>query len=409
MEESGKPVAKGLLLVGVATMLANGAAYLLSMIGARALSVPDYGALGALLSVSIIGSTIALAAQAVGARQMVFKDSDQTNAIKETSHLSFGATTTMAALGIALSLPLASMLAVPTPAVLLTFAAMAASIPGFAALGILQGREDHRGFGIAYSGIGLIRAAGGIAAMFVVPTVTSACLGIFIGSLAGSALSMAVGKIPISMPRTRGPLARELLHNSSALVALFAFANSDVLLARVFLDQHSSGEYAVGALIAKIAFFLPYAIITIYFPKMSAKEGRRRAFVVALLMTAAVSVSVTAACFLFSDPLVWILAGTKYVELAPLAWMFALGGGIFAVMQVVLYAGFSTRAKIVGLVPLTALAAQILVVSLWSHETVLQILVVTIAAASLSTIVGGWIELRPLREDAGLDGHGAMV
>ena len=251
----------------------------------------------------------------------------------------------------------------------------------------------------------MIRAAGGIAAMFAVPTVTSACLGIFIGSVVGSAVSMAIGRLPISIPQARGPLTRELMRNSSALIALFAFANSDILLARAFLDQHSSGEYAVGALIAKIAFFLPYAIITVYFPKMTAQEGKQRAFGVALIMTAAVSVCVTAACFVLSDPLIWLLAGTKYIELAPLAWMFALAGGIFAVMQVVLYAGFSTRAKIVGLVPLTALAAQILVVSLWSHETVLQILIVTIAAASLSTIVGGWIELRPTREEAGLDGR----
>lgn len=389
-------------------MLANGAAYLLSMIGARALSVADYGALGALLSVSIIGSTIALAAQAVGSRQMVLKALDRDRAVAETAGLASGATITMMVLGVVLFQPLASVLGVPSLAVLLTFGAMAASIPGFTALGILQGREDHRGFGIAYSGIGLIRAAGGIVAMLFVPTVTSASLGIFVGSVVGSALSMVVGRLPLSLAWTGRPLVRELLHNSSALVALFALANSDVLLARVFLDEDSSGGYAVGALIAKIAFFLPYAIITIYFPRMSAAEDKKRAFLMALLMTAGMGVVVTAACFLLGGPLVWILAGAKYAALAPVAWLFALEGSIFAVMQVVLYAGFSTRARIVGLVPLAALAAQILAVSLWSHDTVLQILVVTIVAATASTIVGVWIELRPSRKESAHDGKASL-
>lgn len=384
-------------------MLANGAAYLLSMIGARALSVPDYGAFGSLLSVSVIGSTVALAAQAVGARQMASRGPAGADTIRETARLSLGASIAMGVLGIAICVPLASILDVPAPAVLLTFAAMAAAVPGFAALGVLQGREDHRGFGIAYSGIGLTRAVGGVSAMVIVPSVTSACVGIFVGSFVGSVLSMAIGRLPLAMPHVRGPFSRELLHNSSGLIALLAFANSDVLMARSFLDEYSSGEYAVGALIAKIAFFLPYAIITMYFPKMSATEGRRRPFVVALLMTAAVSVSMVAACALFSEPLVWILAGAKYAELAPLAWMFALGGGIFAVLQVVLYAGFSSRAKVVGPVVLTACGVQVLVVSLWLHETVLQILLVTIATATLATIVAAWIELRPLRKQSGHD------
>ena len=377
-------------------MLANGAAYLLSMIGARALSVPDYGALGSLLSISVIGSTVALAAQAVAARQSAPAGTRGPAAVRDTASLSLGATIAMLVIGVGLVIPLASVLQIPVVAALLACAAVAASVPGFAALGILQGREDHRGFGLAYSGIGLLRAAGGVGAMLLVPTVSSACLGIFIGSLVGSALSMVIAKLPVTAPQMRGPLTRELLHNSSALVALFAFANSDVLMARIFLDPHSSGEYAVGALIAKVAFFLPYAIITMYFPKMNATDGKGRAFTVALSLTGAVSVAVTAGCYVLREPLVWVLAGDKYADLAPLAWMFALAGGIFAVMQVVLYAGFPARAKVVGLVPLAALSVQVLVVVLWAHGTVLHILLVTIVTASVATIVGGWIEGRSL-------------
>ena len=57
------------MLVGVATMISNAAAYLLSMGAARLLSVPGYGAFGSLLAISLIGSTAAVSAQTVAARQ----------------------------------------------------------------------------------------------------------------------------------------------------------------------------------------------------------------------------------------------------------------------------------------------------------------------------------------------------
>ncbi|MEC8504464.1 MAG: hypothetical protein VXY57_02955 [Actinomycetota bacterium] len=46
VQESRSALAKGLILVGVATMVGNGAAFLLSMVAARVLGPADFGALG---------------------------------------------------------------------------------------------------------------------------------------------------------------------------------------------------------------------------------------------------------------------------------------------------------------------------------------------------------------------------
>lgn len=70
MNRSRRALAHGFLVVGAATMLANAASYLLAMFAARWRSVPEYGALGGMLSVSIIGGTAALGLQAVAARRV---------------------------------------------------------------------------------------------------------------------------------------------------------------------------------------------------------------------------------------------------------------------------------------------------------------------------------------------------
>jgi O-antigen/teichoic acid export membrane protein len=63
-------LAKGLILVGVATLVGNGAAYLLSMVAARILNQADFGALGALLGLLVILATLGISTQALAARRV---------------------------------------------------------------------------------------------------------------------------------------------------------------------------------------------------------------------------------------------------------------------------------------------------------------------------------------------------
>jgi O-antigen/teichoic acid export membrane protein len=401
VNETRRTIAGGILLVGAATMLANGASYLLSMFAARWMSVPQYGGLGALLSISIIGGTLALGVQAVGARRVAAHRAagGGVSAEEERSAvlaLGLRLTAVVAVGGLAVSWPLAVLLDVPVPAVVLTFLAVAASVTGFGALGLVQGDERHRHYGSAYAAIGCLRAAGGVVALAIRPEVTSACVGILAGSLAGTVAAILIAGPSRLRRRLTAQLGREFAATTGSLIALYALSNTDLLLARSYLDGDASGEYALGSLVAKIAFFLPYAVITVFFPKMSAGT-LRHAFELAVGASAAIGAVATIGAALLGGPLVWLIGGDKYAGFAALAWLFALEGTLFAILQVILYAGFSSRARSLGILTACALVVQVVVVSFWVHQSVAAIVVCTCVIAATLVVVGIMVELRRTR------------
>lgn len=401
-------MANGLVLVGVATMVGSAASYLLSMFAARLMSVAAYGGLGAMLSVSIIGGTVALGAQAVGARRIAVAGHDAHHVRSAIGTLGYRSALAILVVGALLAWPLGLLFAVPGLAVFLTAAGIAASLPGFSALGVLQGEERHHRYGLSYAAIGCLRAGGGIVALFIAPDVVSVCAGILVGNVLGTVAAVWISGLPRPERRVRVRLAKEVVETTTSLVGLYALANTDVLLARVFLDPHASGEYALGSLIAKIAFFLPAAVITVFFPKM-ASGSMRHAFLVAVGLSAAIGAVATAACALLAGPLVWVIGGDKYSDFSSLAWVFALEGSLFAIAQVVLYAGFSSRARTMGVLTWAALAVQFAVVGFWLHGSVGQIVGATCAIAAVLVVVGIGVELRRGRGSAEGAGSGALT
>ena len=172
-----------------------------------------------------------------------------------------------------------------------------------------------------------------------------------------------------------------------ALIVLFTLTNIDVLLARLFLTEAQSGEYSVGVLLAKIAFFLPNAIIIVLFPKMTAGNSQRAVYI-ATGLTAFVGLCITGFSALFGDLVIRILGGAQYVELGSEAWMFALEGSAFALVQVLLYARLAAQDKKAVIAVWVALAVLVLVVSVWRHDSVAEIVTTVVAVSLLLTVVG---------------------
>lgn len=393
MSEPKTTLAKGLIFVGVATLVGNGAAYLLSMVAARALTPAEFGALGALLGILVIISTVALATQALTARRVAVSISDRATAEGEAVRLSVVVGLTIIVGGLVVAWPVGRLFAIPVLAVATGIASLGFTVISSAALGIAQGREEHLRFSWAFIAVQGGRAVGGIVGVLLLRSVTGVGFGVLVGCAVGAAIAYRM-----ICPRTWSAhlsteVRGEFLHIVHALMVLFTLTNVDVLLARVFLTEDQSGEYSVGVLLAKIAFFLPNAIIIVLFPKMTSGDNRR-AVLIATGLTACVGLVVTGFSFLFGNFVMRVLGGAQYSDLGSEAWLFALEGSAFALVQVLLYARLATQDKKAVIAVWVALVALVIAVAGWRHNSVAEIVTTVVAVSMVLTIVGLFMDLR---------------
>jgi len=185
----------------------------------------------------------------------------------------------------------------------------------------------------------------------------------------------------------------EFGHVAHALIVLFTLTNIDVLLARIFLTEDLSGEYSVGVLLAKIAFFLPNAIIIVLFPKMSAGDSTRAVYL-ATGMTAVLGLIITSVSLFAGELVIGILGGSQYEELGSEAWLFALEGSAFALVQVLLYARLAAQDRRAVLAVWGALVVLVVIVAGWRHNSVAEIVTSVLFVSLVLTVVGLFLDRR---------------
>ena len=380
-------LAKGLVFVGAATMIGNGAAYLLSMIAARVLSPADFGALGALLGLLVIISTLGIATQAFTARRVAVASDDRPAVEGEAIRLSVIVGGAIILGGLLLAWPVGSIFQIPLVAVASGIGSIGFVVFGSAAMGIAQGREEHVRLSWAFIASGVGRAIGGVVGVLVLQSVTGVGIGVMVGCAAGALIAYRIICPGAWGARISAGVPVEFAHVVHALFVLFTLINVDVLLARIFLTEDQSGEYSVGVLLAKIAFFLPNAIIIVLFPKMTGGKSSRTVYV-ATGLTALLGLMVTGFSFLFGDLVVRILGGAQYTELGSEAWLFALEGSAFALVQVLLYARLATQDRRAVAAVWAALVVLVVIVVGWRHNTVAEIVTTVVGVALTLTVVG---------------------
>ncbi len=387
-------VAKGMIFVGAATLLGNGTAYLLSMVSARILDPADFGALGALLGLLVIIATLGISIQALTARRVSTASASEREDVEgQAIRLSV---LVAIAIGIGagvLAWPVSVIFSIPILAVLTGVASLGFVVIGSAAMGIAQGREEHVKLSIAFIANSASRALGGILGVVVLQSVTGVGFGVLIGCAIGAAIAYQLIAPKTFSPKLKDGISIEFGHVAHALIVLFTLTNIDVLLARVFLTEDLSGEYSVGVLLAKIAFFLPNAIIIVLFPKMSG-GGSHRALYIATGLTAMVGVVITLASVFAGDLIIAVLGGSQYKELGGEAWLFALEGSAFALVQVLLYSRLAAQDRRAVLAVWGALAVLAVVVIGWRHNSVAEIVTSVVAVSLALTVVGFILDRR---------------
>ena len=106
------------------------------------------------------------------------------------------------------------------------------------------------------------------------------------------------------------------------------------------------------------------------------------------LLSAIVGLCITGFSFLFGDFVIRVLGGAQYTELGSEAWLLALEGSAFALVQVLLYARLATQDRKAVIAVWVALVAQVAIISLWRHDSIVEIVTTVVAVSLVLTAVG---------------------
>ena len=190
---------------------------------------------------------------------------------------------------------------------------------------------------------------------------------------------------------------REVGTATTGLLGLFVLANVDVLLARHYLDRAAAGRYALGAVVAKIAFWAPQFVVTVIFPRLvGAADPRRLVGGSALLIAGFGGLLAGALALADRVGLVVPVLGGGYAGLGPLLPLFAALGTALALVQLLLFEGIATRDRRMGRAVAVALVAEVALVAGPLHGSVGQIAGTALGVAVALAATGWWLLRRRL-------------
>jgi O-antigen/teichoic acid export membrane protein len=396
------PLTRGGLVLAPSVGLTHGLHYAYNVAMAAVLGPAAFGALGALLALILLGSVPGIALQAMAARHTALLAGDRRDQrALWTSLLRLAAWwgAALAVVTVAASPALGAWLHLDSPAPVLALAlALAPSTFSYASQGMLQGREAFVAFmavGLVNAVVKLVAGLGLVAAGFGVSgAVAGAAVGTWLGAAAGLLLvRRSIAAAPAGAPGHGAPaataLGREATVAITGLLGLFLLTNLDVPLARHFLPAEASGLYALGAVVAKIAFWGPQFVTTLVFARLVTGGDRRRLLAgSAALIVASGALLAIGLAALAALEVELPLLGRDYAAIGPALPLFAALGCSLALVQLLLFEEIAVSARRMGRVLALAAVAQAALISVAFHDSVGEIVGTALAVALALVAVG---------------------
>jgi O-antigen/teichoic acid export membrane protein len=377
------------------------ASYLLNVIAARLLVPAAFGELGSLLAVLVIGTVPAMGMQTVTALRVARKDG-----VGESVALGLTTAGCVAAVGLAVSPLVVVLLHLDSaaPAMLVAGAMAGTALTGLW-YGVLQGQHRFVAMAVLLSADAVLRIGGTLAGLAITRTTTGAFTGAAIGAAAVAVTGWLVAGRPRPRRHGKGHVS-EVLHAVSALLALVGLVNLDLVLARHYLPAHEAGEYAVGAIVAKIAYWLPQAVAILVLPRFASERERRRTVPIALAICGALDLLVVAGAALMGPTVVSVIGGAEYASSPIPAWPFALAGSMLSLVQILMFSRIASNDRRSTLLIWAAVAVEIVLVTSWLNGELTQVVTAAVVATSTLVCAGALVELRSRREPLEAAGHG---
>jgi O-antigen/teichoic acid export membrane protein len=407
------------LVLAAGMGVANAGNYAFNVVMAFLLGPAAYGALAALLALVLVGSVPGLALQAVVARRTTLAGGAAwpgAGWLVGRAGLGIGLLTVLAGPGLVLFLHLDS--AVPVAWLAL---ALAPTPLLFAVQGLLQGRERFGSLAAVMVAGAAVKLAAGLALVAAGLGVGGAMAGVAAGALLASLAGLRLaapttpGAVDNPVPPPRGsatlPLReasnreaglergwwREVGTATTGLLGLFLLANVDVLLARHYLDRAAAGRYALGAVVAKIAFWAPQFVVTVIFPRLVGGADPRRLLAGSAGLIVGFGVLLAGGLVVADRAgLIVPVLGGGYAGLGPLLPLFAALGTALALVQLLLFEGIATRDRRMGRAVAVALVAEVALVAGPLHGSVGQVAGTALGVALALAVTGWWLLRRRL-------------
>ena len=392
MTESSAAPAKGLL--GSSALLALGLgvsqvlAYALNVVGARVLGPAQYGALSALLSLVVIGNVVSLAVQAVTARRVSVGEDP-----RRTTSMGVAAGLTITLIGLALVPVLAALLHLDVLAlVCVALTLLPLTLTGWS-LGAAQGAQRFGVLAGMYAVSAGLRIGAGLVAVVVWESVTATAAATLVGAAVGWVAVQLMAREPWPVvARPARAASWETVHAGVALLAMFTLTSVDVLLARGLLAGDVAGQYAAGAILVKIAFWLPQAVVIAAFPRLSSGEaGVLRRAVVLMAAVGALGVGLAA---LLGPVVVPAVLGHEYTTAAGYAGVFVAGGVVQSVAYLMVYDRLAAEDRAAALVVWGAVALLLVLAATVGRTSAVALAWCVVAAAGALVAASAVLQAR---------------
>lgn len=352
---NAKVALQGLLrggsFIALAMAVMSISTYAFQMIAARLVGPSDFGAVGAMMNTLLVVSVLQLGLQATAARRISSAPDHVAEIERGILRLSWRASLALGAVMLLLSPVVDRLLrldSLPTAIVLALTAVPMTMLGG--QLGILQGERRWYPLAVVYMANGVPRLVIGAVLMAWRPDEFTAILAVALGQVVPVlcgwwTLRHARSASTDSGEHRAGPVLREMLHNSQALLAFYGLSNLDILVARNVLDDHASGLYAGGLILTKAVLFLPQFVVVVAFPNMSTASERRRALTRSLLAVAGLGACAILGSLLLSGFAMIFVGGGEYSAIEGKLWMFALLGTVLSMLQLLVYAVIARQGR----------------------------------------------------------------
>ena len=406
-QRGGTSLARAGVLLGVASVLSNALGYGLTVLLTRSFGPAEYGALGALLGVGLIGGIPAGALTYVLARRTAAAELPTGANERAGLRLSITVGAVVGGLVIVLS-PVADAffhLGSPWPAFWLGVMLLPYSVQG-ALLGGLLGHERYTAFAAGQLLTALARFAAGVVTALLALSVAGAMAALAVGTFAAAAgLWWMCGPASWSVPGRSRDLLADLARACSAIAGVIVLSNVDLLLARHFLSREESGAYALAALFGKACLWGAQFVPALVFPRL-ARDGSGRGL---LLRSAAAAAGVGAAGILVASvaagPVVRVIAGDDpgYAEAVNLAVPFAILGTLWALVQLALLAAVAAGDPRPGRLLWVVVAVESLIIAVGAHDSPATILAVSLACTGVLAVAATLLVLRDRIPTGSLD------